>query len=40
MSPTLNLKFDWKAALMIVDFHLRMLFLIEKIIFCDWLTLV
>ena len=30
MSPTLNLKSDWKAALPVVDFHPRMLFSIEK----------
>ena len=26
VSPTQNLKFDWKAALLVVDFHQRMLF--------------
>ena len=35
-----NLKFDWKAALPVVDFHPRMLFSIEKILFCGWPTLV
>ena len=33
VSPTKNLKFDWKAALPVVDFHARMLFSIEKIPF-------
>ena len=33
VSPTLNLKFDWKANLLVVDFHPRMLFSIEKFLF-------
>ena len=33
MSATLNLKFDWKATLPVVEFHQGMLFQIEKIIF-------
>ena len=30
MSSTLNLKYDWKATLPVVDFHPRMLFSIKK----------
>ena len=33
VSPILNLKFDWKADLLVVDFHPRMLFSIEKFLF-------
>ena len=40
VSPTLNLKFDWKADLPVVDFHPRMLFSIRKFLFCGWSTLV
>ena len=40
VSPTYNVKFDWKAALQVADFHPRMLFSIEKILFCGWPTLV
>ena len=29
VSPTKNLKFDWKVALPVFDFHPRMLFLME-----------
>ena len=39
VSPTKNLKFDWKAALPVVDFHPRMLFLMEKFFFCGCPTL-
>ena len=35
VSPTWDLKFDWKAALPVVDFHPRMLFLMEKF---SWLA--
>ena len=35
------MKFDWKAALPVVDFQPRMLFLMEEFIFfCGWSTLV
>ena len=40
VSPASNLKFDWKAALPVVDFHPRMLFSTEKFLFYDWPTLV
>ena len=38
MSPTSNLKFDRKAALPVVDFHPRMIFSMEKFVFCGWPT--
>ena len=31
--PTQNVKIDWIAALLVVDFHLRMLFSMEKFFF-------
>ena len=34
------MKFDWKVALSIVDFHLRMFFSMEKFVFCGWPTVV
>ena len=34
------MKFDWKAALPVVDFHPRMLFSTEKFFFYGWPTLV
>ena len=40
VSPTQNSEFDWKATLLVVDVHPRMLFLIEKSIFCGLPTLV
>ena len=39
MSPTLNLKSDWKAALPVVDFHPRIFFSIGKFLSCGWPTL-
>ena len=40
MSLTQTLKFDWKAALPVADFHPSMLFSMEKFLFCGWPTLV
>ena len=34
------MKFDWKAALPVVDFHPRILFPTKKFLFYGWLTLV
>ena len=40
VSLTQNLKFDWKPALPVVNFHPRMLFSMEELLFCGWPTLV
>ena len=37
VSPTLNLKLDWKAALPVVDFHQRILFSMKEFLFL-WLA--
>ena len=34
------MNFDWKATLPVFDFHPRMLFSMEKFLFCGWPTLV
>ena len=40
VSLTQTLKFDWKAALPVADFHPSMLFSMEKFLLCGWPTLV